>query len=428
MTESALSDEADALYRPLAGLDRWASASASAAALAAVPAAVPGIDWPDDPAWTAMLRRGALLAAAHESAALDEMFPGDRPLAMSLLAGVSSLADVVGDERRSHVQANYEALLVAAAARDDDLASEAWLRRVHAVACRPQRTHPVRTDLGVQDHVLAAGDYKHHPNHVRTAGGWAAHAPVRVLRDEMARFSAAVAGPDFAALSPIARAAYTLHALTHVAPFADGNGRLARAVASGHLSRTMSLPFLVFADEAGGYEAALAAGPEGLVDFVGESAARLVQILAGLHAGPSPERVAALDRWRHRSDAAATLALALPDAVEQALTRHRRRTDLGWLAPLTDASVEPPSPDRPSSLRVGVRPRGVDEELAVDGHPLVDDGVIVVHAAQAQLRITAAPEDLVPAVSPAFAAALARWLDRVVSTLALRVAAETEPN
>lgn len=422
MTESALSDEADALYRPLAGLDEWAAVRAAQAT------AVPAVAWPDDPAWTAMVRRGALLAAAHESAALDGMFPGDRPLAVSLLSGVSSLAGVAGDDTRNHVRANYDALLLAAAAGDADLASEAWIRGVHAVACRPQLTHPVRTERGVQDHVLAAGDYKHHPNHARSAGGgWVAHAPVDVLRDEMARFTADVAGPAFAALSPAVRAAYSLHALTHVAPFADGNGRVARAVASAHLLRATSLPLVVLADAATGYEAALAGGPDALVAFVTERTAGLVDLVADLRARPSPAQVAALDRWRRRSDAATTLARALPGAVDEALARHRRRTDLGWLSPLTDAVAEPPSPDRPpSSLRVGVPALGVDEVLTVDGHPLADDGAVVVHAAEAQLRLTATPDDLLPSLSPAFAAALAPWLDRVVSTLALRVAAETE--
>jgi hypothetical protein len=420
MTESASSDEADALYRPLGPIAPWLGPSQAAGGADA------GRRTGGDPAWAAMVARGVLLAAAHESGALDGLHAGDRDLALSLAGGALSLA-AVGETTRAHVLANFEALRLAAGATADDLASETWIRRVHEVACRSQLTHPVRGGNGIQDHVLAAGDYKHHPNHERTpAGRWVAHAPVSELRGEMERFIALARHAGFEALGPVGRAAYVHHALTHVAPFADGNGRVARASASGHLLRSTGVPLLVFADAAGSYARAMAeadAGDPGpLVSFIAQRRRAVVDLLADLQAtvASSPLHAAALDRWRQHDRAGAALAAVLPAAVEGALDRHRRRADLGWLARLDEAVVTP------SPVTVRVPGVDVDETLSLDAHPVLDDDTVVLRAVQAQLRLDVRPEELLPTLTAALRPRLDAWLDRSVSCLALRVAAELE--
>jgi hypothetical protein len=369
-----------------------------------------------------MVARGALLAAAHQSGALDGVHDGDRTVALALLSGVASPA-AVADDARPHVGANYRALLLAQAATDADLASPAWMRRVHEVACRPQLSHPVRGEAGIQDHVLAAGDFKHHPNHARTASGaWVAHAPLRLLGEEMGRLADTAGSPEFAALPRVARAAYVLHALTHVAPFADGNGRVARVLAGAHVLAATGVPLLVFADDATTYDNALAAvgagDPAVLVAFVDRCSRDLVDRLDGLWATArsAPEQAAALDRWRRRAGAGSALAAMLPAAVERALGRHRRRSDLGWLSPLGDATVA-------ADLVIDVPPTAVGEILVVDAHPLDDDGVLLLRATHAQLRLALHPEEV---AAGGLEARLDPWLDRVVSVLALRVAAELE--
>lgn len=412
-----MSVEADALYRPLGGLEPWAEAPA--ADVPAGPAGPAG----DDRAWAGLLARGMLLATAHQSGALDLVHDGDPATALSLLRGASTLAAVAA-AARPHVQANHEALRLAAEATDDDLASQAWIRRIHRVACRPQLTHAVGDATGVQDHVLAAGDYKHHPNHVRTAsGGWIARAPVDRLGQEMQRFAELARSREFRALPAVTQAAYAHHAVGHIAPFADGNGRVARALASAHLLRAASTPFLVFSHESAAYDRAVAmadAGdPAALVDFVALRCRVLAGHLAELRTtGPgTADQASAVDRWRERTEAAEVVDALLPDAVERALSRHRRRPDLGWLSRLDEAVVDP------SPAVVGVRAVDVYEKLAVDPHPLLDDDALELRAEQAQLRLLIRPAELLPAVSDGFAAALDGWLDRAVSCLALRVAA-----
>jgi hypothetical protein len=295
------------------------------------------------------------------------------------------------------------------------------------VACRPQLTHPVRGETGVHDHVLATGDFKHHPNHGRRPSGeWVAHAPVAALREEMSRLLGALAGADFAALPPVTRAAYALHGLTHVAPFADGNGRVARVLAGGHLLDGASVPLLVFADQSGGYDEALAeaavGNPVPLLRFVADRGRGAAELLADVRAGgpSSPAEAEALRRWQERSRAADVLRRLLPGSVERALDRHRRRSDLGWLSRLSDAVLSP------APLVIVVPPTTVDEALVVDTHPVLDDDVLVLRAEQAGVDFKVAPPDLLPEASVALASRLDAWLDRVVSTLALRVAAELE--
>jgi hypothetical protein len=372
-----------------------------------------------------MVERGALLAAAHQSGALDGMHDGDPDVARALLRGASLACVPAGAV--AHVRANYDALGLARAATAADLGSEAWIRTVHRVACRPQLTHPVRGETGVHDHVLATGDFKHHPNHGRgPSGEWVAHAPVAALREEMSRLLGALAGADFAALPPVTRAAYALHGLTHVAPFADGNGRVARVLAGGHLLDGASVPLLVFADQSAGYDEALAeaaaGNPPALVRFVADRGRAAVALVGDVRAaGPSsPAEAEALRRWQERSRASDVLHRLLAGSVARALDRHRRRSDLGWLSRLSDAVVTP------APLVIRVPPTSVDEALVVDSHPLFDDEILVLRADGAGLDVKVAPPELLPDPSAALGARLDAWLDRVVSTLALRVAAELE--
>ncbi|HWI02473.1 MAG TPA: Fic family protein [Acidimicrobiales bacterium] len=325
---------------------------------------------PAEPDRAAMVRRGVLLAAAYQSAALDGVVPVDGDLARSLVRGGASLASLDG-EAQAHVRANLDALELARNAG----VSEATIRGVHAMACRPQLTHQVLVEGHLQDHVMAPGDYKHHPNHIRLdAGGWRATAPVALVRPEMSRLVERAAG-----LHPVAQARWLHGALLHVQPFADGNGRVARALAGGVLLRAASVPLVVFED--------------GDVDVVG-AVAGLVDLMA------DADR-AALEAWRARSAEGEDLRRRLVPAIEDALRRPdaARRADVSGAIVGTDLVVRVPGVD-------------VEEALTIDAHPL-DDGPVSVTAREAGLRLVAGEP-----VEP--------WVERVVSVLALRVAAETE--
>lgn len=324
-----------------------------------------------------MATRGAMLAAAYQSAALDGVVPSAPDLARALVRGGASLASLDG-ETRAHVRANVDAVELARGAG----VSEATIRQVHEVACRPQLTHKVLVDDHVQDHVMAHGDYKHHPNHIRLdGGGWRATAPVTVVRPEMARLVDMASSSTFAALHPAAQAGWLHDALLHVQPFADGNGRVARALAGGILLREAGVPLAVF----DGDHVDVVAAVVGVVD-----------LMASADAG-------AVDAWRSRSEAADELRRRLVPALEAVL----RRPDPARRADVSAATVD-------ADLVVRVASAGVEETIAIDAHPL-DDGPVSVTAREAGLRLVAGDP-----IEP--------WVDRVVAVLALRVAAEMEEN
>ena len=91
-------------------------------------------------------------------------------------------------------------------------------------------------------------------------------------------------------------------------------------------------------------------------------------------------------------------------AVERALARHQTNR---WGADLSAATVT--AGDEVTIVVPGT----VAERLTVDAHPL-DGGPVAVVAREARLRHDTGSNGL------------DAWLDRVVSTLALRVAAELE--
>lgn len=390
MTEPDLSDEADPLYRPLGGLEKWAAVEVDRAAWAAALDRLRALH-EDAPDWAGMVTHGARLAAAYQSAALGGLFPADHGVTLSLLRGEASLADV-GEDERAHVRANHAAL---ALAETGDITEDA-IRRVHGVACRPQPTHRVRVDDRFQDHVLAAGDYKHHPNHLPLPeGGWRPTVPVPQIGAEMSRLVETAGSEAFAALHPAARAAWLHHALLYVQPFAAGNGRVARALAGGSLLRETSLPLVHVGGVVGGDHG---------VTLVERAIVGLVDL--AVSTAPDP---AALDRWRRQAEVADALRAALVPGLEQALARHR--TGARWHADVSAATVLA-GDTIVARVPLDGHVAPVEEVLDIDGHPL-DGGPVSVTARAAQLRLEAGG-DLEP------------WLDRVVSVLALRVAAELE--
>jgi hypothetical protein len=348
----------------------------------------------DHPEWTVMVTRGVLVATAYQSPALDGLYPADPEVGLALLRGEPAFASV-GDIAGPHLRANFEALLVAIGTG----VSEDGIRRIHEVACRPQLHHPVEVDGHLQDHVLAAGDYKHHPNHVRTAdGGWRATAPVAQLESEMAQIVATANSPEFAGLHLAVQAAYLNHALLHVQPFADGNGRVGRALAGAILLRSGCPPVYLMADDVDAYLDART--PAETVAVVQRAVSGVARTLASFdHDGPL------VTRWRKQEAAGRALQEKLAAGVVAALKRHA--ADPSRRADLSGAAVE-----LGAAITIRVPSAGVEEVITVDAHPL-DDGALTAMAREAGLRFKSR-------------AKIAPWLDRVVSTLALRTAAELE--
>jgi len=329
----------------------------------------------------------AMRAAALDTGAIEGLYSVDRGFTLTVAMQALAWQHML-DERGPAVRSLFEAQLAAyelvldAATRKLPI-SEAWIRALHETVCRAQPTYRVLTQLGWQDHALARGRYKTAPNHVRLAdGGLHAYAPVERAPVEMHRMVDVLASPGFEAAHPLLQASYAHYALVNVHPFADGNGRVARALASVYFYRAASIPLVVFADQRHTYFDALEKADRGdaapVVAFFRERALDTMQ-LAGDNlaqsSGRQPDEVAEDLRGLHGDREAIALRLLaaieaglsarlaelrLPEAIEGGLERQDRHTDseaAGWMLAGSQIALdlqESRSPSRRAEARFRV--------------------------------------------------------------------------
>jgi Fic family protein len=219
-----------------------------------------------------MAREGVLRAAAISTGALEGLYTADRGFTMTVAEHASAWQQ--GVEERSPKTLNlYEAQLAGynmaldAATKKVPIA-EAWIRALHQVVTGPQEEYFVNTPAGRQSHPLPKGEYKKFPNHVLLkSGGTHSYAPVAETQHEMKRLVEVIASEAFQNAHSVRQASYVHYALTVIHPFADGNGRVARAVASVWLLRAISLPLVIFTDQAEEYLDSLARADQGDQDL-----------------------------------------------------------------------------------------------------------------------------------------------------------------
>ncbi len=207
----------------------------------------------------------AVRAAAFDTGAIEGLYTTTRGLTMSVAQGdVDWERDIatVGLDVAAAFAAQLDAYRSATTdlAADALPASQAWIRELHATVTAAQKGYTVQTPDGSRSAPLTHGAYKDLANHVLLEDGTVhAYAPVMDTAPEMERFVEELASAAFAKAHPIVQAAYAHYVLVAIHPFADGNGRVARALASAYLYRGGEVPFLVFADERIAYFEALSA-------------------------------------------------------------------------------------------------------------------------------------------------------------------------
>lgn len=292
----------------------------------------------------------SLRASALNTGAIEGLHHADRGLTVTIATHAAGwpavVAQVEGERAAALAEAALEAYDLAL-----DLASssypitEAWIRRVHEVLAAPQGTYTVHTEVGPQEHALPLGEYKRHPNHVVSPDeSLYAYAPVNDTAAEMQRLIEELRSDRFLASHPVLQAAYAHHAFTTVHPFADGNGRVARVLASVYLLRAASIPFFVFEDQKHEYFDALAAADRGdrerFVLFAFDRAVDTLGLAADWVRSSLGSEVAstyevAQERRRQSHDAArrllSILRPALDEAIEYLALDHRIGVRVGQL-------------------------------------------------------------------------------------------------
>jgi Fic family protein len=197
------------------------------------------------------LERGITITAAAEGAILGNALAGQPDRVRSLIAAQMRAYDFVLD-----FVTNRQPL------------AEAWIRDLHNQLCASQThyTVSIAPDKS-EERPLRSGEYKREPNHVRTRSGETHfYAPVHETAAEMHRLVESLGSEEFSHMHPVDQAAYAHYGLVAIHPFADGNGRVARALASVYCYRRYRIPLLITVDHRSVYFDSLEQADRGRFD------------------------------------------------------------------------------------------------------------------------------------------------------------------
>lgn len=306
---SAEASAIDAQYRPFPSFEDW-------------PKEIPQLDlWEHDLQWleaasadasTDDLKRArdiAMRAAAFDTGAIEGLYPTDRGLTLTVATQAVAWEQEV-EARSEDARDLFEAQLSAVELVLDLVTdrfpkiTQAWVRRLHEEITAAQATYEVQTEVGPQAQPLPKGRYKEHPNHVKDRNGGAhAYAPVHLTQSEMQRFLDELESPEFLDSHPVLQASYAHYAFVAIHPFADGNGRVARALASAYTYKAASVPLLVLAHQRDAYFAALGAADSGnaepFVDFTASVVREAIELVTEtLKTAQAPQPEAVLEAFR----------------------------------------------------------------------------------------------------------------------------------
>jgi Fic family protein len=244
-------------------------------------------------------------AAAVDTGAIEGLYPVDRGFTLTVAMQTATWQAALegkGERARALIESQmevYERVLDFATGSVE--IGEAWIRELHRELCAPQGTYRALTELGFQDLKLPLAQYKVLPNHVLGRDGRIhSYAPVDVTSTEMHRLIGVLRDPLFRTAHPVLQAAFAHYAFVVIHPFADGNGRVARALGSVYTYRSNRVPLLILADNREAYFDALQAADEGnyqpFVTFIENRAIDAMQLVIESHeaaAVPDPRDAAA---------------------------------------------------------------------------------------------------------------------------------------
>lgn len=355
-------EAADAAYKPFPSFAEWSGVLDrpevwSAALTRLADARTNAREGDLDKAFQFVMR-----AAAVDTGAIEDLYEVDRGFTYTVAAEVGAW-EAAMEERGAQVRPLFEAQLsayelVLDAATEGTPLIEAWLRRLHEEITSAQDTYRVLTQFGWEDRPLVRGRYKDQPNHVQVSDSAVhSYAPVAETAPEMQRLFAELTSDDFQAASAVVQAAYAHYALVAIHPFSDGNGRVARALASVFLYRDASVPLLVFADRKAPYLAALRASDQGehqpFTSLVMNAAITAVNlVIDSLRAAATRPATESVDELRNL-------------LIAQADLTHQQMDDA---AASLLAGVQQALNDRLQELLVAF-PAGLMAGLAWQGHP-----------------------------------------------------------
>jgi len=223
--------------------------------------------------------------AAVDTGAIEGLYQTDRGFTRTI-ATQSEYWERALDMRGDHVKRSIQDALdaydfVLDATTQNRPITATWLRQLHETITNHQETYTVSEPIpegGYREsqRPLPHGEYKKYPNNPtsRVTGRIHDYATPEETPSEVLRLMDELATPAFLDSHPVVQAAYAHYAYVCIHPFADGNGRVARALASVYLYRNPGVPLVIFADQRDLYLDALEAADDGqgapFVNFIAE--------------------------------------------------------------------------------------------------------------------------------------------------------------
>ena len=361
-------------------------------------------------AWASVQER-FFRAAALDSAALAEMIRPVPDLTSVVLRSSITMPEwaAVVEANRLVVECQRRALVVAAdAAAVGSPIDENLIGRLQDLIVESQQTYTVSVADGSRVEVdLPRRQYKPVSNYLRSpvdGVGLVPFAPADRVAEEMRRYCAELASDAYTELHPVLQSAYAHFSLQCIHPFADGNGRLCRTVASIPLLREVGVPQLILADQWPAYLQALGQGHQGELT-------PLVELFLGVQIN---SMALARDLLAKSNPLRADAFVPPTDSAE--------RTLLDLVVVNTRASIG--SPDRDAAVRVSA-PDGGNARVTVsdaEGRIKTDIEFSVESDAPGWLRVDASTgdtlevrvDDVHPVPVEIVHARMRAWLDRLL--------------
>lgn len=214
-------------------------------------------------------RQRSLRRHAIETGIIERLYDLDWGVTEALVAEgitaeVAAREGGVSEEAFTLIRDQLDALeYLTLAVREGRQLSVFFVRELHQLITRHQPTYEARDALGNLVQVpLPHGEWKTQPNHVRRAdGSLLQYTPPEHVQSQMEALVERYA--ETAGAHPVIRAAWLHHRFICIHPFADGNGRVARALTLLALLQAHYAPLVVDRRNRADYLGALDAANDG---------------------------------------------------------------------------------------------------------------------------------------------------------------------
>ncbi|WP_186314521.1 Fic family protein [Corynebacterium glyciniphilum] len=231
-------------------------------------------------------------AAAVDTNAIEGVFATDRGFTRTVAEKAGAWEQAMAN-RGPHVRPAFDDTLAGFELILDRMTGKRpvtgqFIRELHQTMLRSQPTHtvyvPVEGTLIEQEQALPKGEYKSHANSpTRSDNTVHAYASPDDTAPEMDRLIDELRSESFVNAHPVTQAAYAHYGFVCIHPFADGNGRVARALASVYLYRSPGVPLVIYQDQRARYIEALETADKGhhhsLMRFIAERVTDTVNVI-----------------------------------------------------------------------------------------------------------------------------------------------------